>query len=114
MLRLKTALDGTDVEELKDALREYADTTQHVRLQVLAREMLTKLLLSGKMDASLKRQLQQQLVNRNATSSSESRNAEVERYYHLARGDLSDEEAVALARTHLDAIRGLTRNISDS
>ena len=42
--KLEQALDGRNINDIKNALTEYADIVQEVKLQIRSRELLTKLL----------------------------------------------------------------------
>ena len=54
---LENAIDDQNIENIKLALKEYADLVQQVKLQICARELLSKL-LTGHFDESMKIQIQ--------------------------------------------------------
>lgn len=108
-IQLERALDDKDVHKIKLALIEYADAIQQVRMQIMARELLAKL-LNGDLDETLSVQLRRLVQNEFAVGGRQPQIdgrilTELERYYEEVKADPAS--VLSFVNAHVDRIREL-------
>lgn len=101
---LECALDRENVPDIKNALKIYADLVQKVKLQIAARELMTKL-ASGELDETLANAVRALARNADRNSSDVQKNNLLLDEFNRYKKEVEMGTDVALqARLHLENI----------